>query len=136
MGFQRSTLKLVFEDPQFEGFEVKSRRLSIDALFTIADLRAVDWTDTKAAREAFTALTTELATVLTGWNLEDADGNPVPLTADTLGAQDYALILAISGALMEGSSGVSRPLSPPSNGGEPSVEASIPMETLSGSPTS
>lgn len=136
MGFVRSTLLLKFDDPEFEGFEVRSRRLSIDSLLTISELQSIDLRDTEAAKVAFVDLTKELATVLTSWNLEDEAGAAVPLNADTLAVQDFRMVFAIAGGLLDASAGVSPPLSPPSNGGEPSVEASIPMETLSGSPAS
>jgi hypothetical protein len=135
MGFVRSTVKLVFDDPQFEGLEVKSRRLSAGVLLTISRMRNRDWNGDGAVEgiEEFAGL---LVTALTGWNLEDEDGTAVPLTARSLADVDYKMLFAISDALLDASAGVSPPLSPPSSDGSQSVEASIPMETLSPSPAS
>lgn len=134
MGFVRSTLLLKFDDPELDGLEVRSRRLSAGALLTISRLRNRDWATDGA--EAVEELAGQLVTALTGWNLEDDNEVPVELTARNLADVDYKMLFAISDALLDASAGVSPPLSSPSNGGEPSVEASIPMEPLSVSPPS
>jgi len=146
MGFTRSTLLLKFDDSEFEGFEVRSKRLSIDALLSIASLRVVNLRETEAAKATFLDLAEAVGSVLTSWNLEedelDEDGEPtgnklpVPLNAASLAAQDYRMLFTIADGLMDASAGVSPPLSPPSSDGDTSVEASIPMETLSESPLS
>lgn len=141
MGFTRSTLLLKFDDPQWEGFEVDSRRLSIDALLAIAGLRALNLRDTEAARKEFLSLAEAVGSVLIAWNLEEdelGEDNkptgvklPVPLTVANLAAQDYRMLFAIADALMDASAGVSPPLSPPSSDTDTSAEESIPMETSS-----
>lgn len=134
-GYERSTLKLVFDEEQYEGLVIHSKRLSVGALLAISDLQATDWRDTPVGIQAFTDLAGELAKVLTSWNLEEA-GTPVPLNAAAIEAQDFEMVLDISRALMRGSAGASRPLPQPSNAGDTSVEASIPMEIPSESPRS
>jgi hypothetical protein len=134
MGFQRSTLKLVF-DGDFEGFEVSSRRLSVNDVFDLASLRGVKPTE-EDMREKFRALAELLVGILVSWNLEDANEQPVPLVADEVAKLDYQLVLHIAGTLAEAAVGVSRPLSQPSSDSDTSVEESIPMEPLSESPPS
>lgn len=141
MGFVRSSLLLKFDDPELDGLEVRSQRLSFDGLFVIADLRATDWSDTKAAKQAAADLAKELGEVLTSWNLEaeekDKDGKPtgnlvpVPLNVASIAKLDYVLMNRIAGAVADASAGVSPPLPPPSSDSDTSVEESIPMETLS-----
>ncbi len=136
MGYERSTLKLVFDEEQYDGLVIKSKRLSVGALLGISDLIATDWrVNREAGLTAFADLAAELAKVLIFWNLEE-DDIPVPLTADAIAAQDFEMVLDIAHALMRATAGASRPLSPPSSDGEQSVEASIPMEALSESPPS
>lgn len=73
---------------------------------------------------------------LISWNLEDGDGQPVPTTPEGMAAQEVPFIFAIIEGWMEGTMGVSGPLGVSSNGGEQSLEASIPMEPLSSVPPS
>lgn len=130
MGFQRSTLKLVFDDPELEGLEVRAHRLSAGALLTISRMRNADWNGDGGA-QAVDDLAGQLVTALIDWNLEDENEVPVELTARNLADVDYKMLFAISDALLGASSGVSRPLPQPSSDTDTSVEASIPMETLS-----
>jgi hypothetical protein len=121
VGYQRPTLKLVFTDPEMDGLEVRARRLSIGELLHITSLAS----DENAGTDDMLAA---LAAALLSWNLEDADGAPVPLTADGLKGQDYLLLEEIKKALIEASWAVPPPLSTPSTDGTPALEASIPME--------
>ena len=72
-----------------------------------------------------------------GWNLEDADGNPLPLDEDAVNAvMEKPVRDRLIQEWYKAAIGVSAPLDPPSPDGRPSLEAepevpSIPMETLS-----
>lgn len=70
---------------------------------------------------------------LVSWNLEDEDGTPIPATPDAVLEQDKDLMIAVLNAWLDALNGVPAPLEPNSPDGEPSLEASIPMETLSSS---
>jgi hypothetical protein len=140
-GFVRKSLRLVFADPELEGFEVRARRLSIGQLLDLSELRHIagarDVTD--EVREAMAGVFRTLAGILLDWNLEepadlaDPDGptQKVPLTADTLAAQDFGLVMAIVDAIQDATTAVPAALKAKSSGGVPSVEALLPMEPLS-----
>jgi hypothetical protein len=132
-GYQRSTLKLVFADPELAGLEVKARRLTVRELLELSKMRTVD-PDNVDAMEHLLHTATVMSGVLLAWNLADDDGNPVPLSADTLADQDPDLLTAIIGAVTAASVGVSPPLPQPSADGVPSPELSLPMEISSPSP--
>ncbi len=136
MGYKRPTLKLVFADPEFEGLEVRARRLSIGAALRVAGLADMDTRELAAAEEKLGELLKLIAESLISWNLEDDNGTPVPLTGEALAEQDLPFITALAGALATASAGVSRPLEPASNSGPSSEEVSLPMEPLSESPPS
>lgn len=71
---------------------------------------------------------------LISWNLEDPEtGEPILPTAEAVLNQDRDLMLAILNAWLDGINGVPAPLEQNSPAGELSLEASIPMETLSSS---
>lgn len=137
MGYQRKTYRLVFEDEEFEGLEVRARGGSIDHLVSLTTLmRAGDELikpDGQAKRDELYQL---LAGRLIDWNLDDDQGQPVPLTVETLRQQDWPLVLGIARAWMRATAGVSRPLEPDSPDGQQSLEVSIPMETSSPNPPS
>lgn len=65
---------------------------------------------------------------LVEWNLTDDDGTPVPATTAGLRTLDAHLFKAVALAWIEAITAVPRPLGPPSPGGGPSPEASIPMD--------
>jgi hypothetical protein len=133
MGYQRSTLKLKFEDPEMDGLEVSVRRLSVkDAIDVTKLVRKI--AENKDDGEALEALAYVLSRTLISWNVEDEDGKPIPTTLEGVKSIDPELIREISDATRNAQTGVSRPLSQPSSDGEPSPELSIPMETLSESP--
>ena len=130
MGYQRPLLRLKFADPEMAGLEVLAQRISMGDLACFS--RIGELNDT-ATRDAYLAeLYGRLAHRIQSWNLETPDGQPVPTTADALAGQDKELIMAIFDALVD-TADVPAPLGQPSANGSRSVEASIPMETLSAS---
>lgn len=126
-GYKRPTLKLIFADPEMDGLEVRAKRLNIGNLFRVAALADMGH-GLVQREEKLTELFEALGASITSWNLEEDDDTPVPTTPAGLRGQDMRLLLAITHSLIEASAGVARPLEQPSPGGEPSLEASIPME--------
>jgi hypothetical protein len=127
-GYRRPLLRLKFADPEMSGLEVLSQRISMGDLAhfsRIGDLRDVDLRDAYLEE-----LHERLAHRIQSWNLETPDGQPVPTTADAIADQDKDLIMGIVDALMD-TADVPAPLGQPSANGSRSVEASMPMETLS-----
>jgi hypothetical protein len=129
-GYQRPTLKLIWPaDSEFHGLEVRVRRLSIGNMLEIADLEQ-GLTDQNATTR-LAALIAKMAKMLLSWNLLDAEEQPV--TADETGLRtvDPEMLYAIINAATTAMVGVAPPLPQPSADGGQSLEASIPMETLS-----
>ncbi len=138
MGYQRPTLKLVFDDPEFEGLTVRARRLTIGRFADLLNLSSADLKDE--------ALRTELAAVVMEgvihWDLEEPGERPddppvpVPATPEGLLSQDTPFVQGMARAMIQANRGISAPLELPSPNGDRSLEASMPMEVSSPSPES
>lgn len=72
-----------------------------------------------------------LAAQLIEWNVEDDQGQPVPVGLDAVLAQELDFNMTIVNAWREAIAGVSAPLDSDSPDGGLSLEASIPMEVPS-----
>lgn len=130
MGYQRKskTFKLVFDDEEFAGLEVRTRSVSLGQFLKMESLTTSELTEA-TIHELFK----NFVQVLISWNLEDEDGVQVPTTLDGLYAQDLDFVQKVIEAWKEAMVGVSRPLEQSLPVGEPFPEVSIPMETLSAS---
>ncbi len=141
MGYVRKTLKLVFDDPDFEGLEVRAKRLNVEQLLDLAKLETLKGMkdDSPQVRDGLKSLFTTLAGLITSWNLEepvdpaDPDGPTVavPVTTEALAALDMGFVMSLVLALQEATVGVSGPLVTRSPSGGQSLEASLPMEVES-----
>lgn len=161
MGYQRPPLKLTFEDPQYEGLEIRMKRLPLGDMFDVAELS--DLGDGIAQqKEQLDKLLTSLSEGIISWNLEDESGTPVPAekgrpkhrpepgccglwpAGEDIGrvvlvehpntglyAQDVSLIMDVVAAWLEAVAGVSRPLAGGSTSGQPSPEEFDLTEVLS-----
>ena len=137
MGYQRKTYRLVFEDPEFEGLEVRTRGASIEHIATWQAIVSQGVTlVSPEGVESRNAAYSLLADRIIDWNLDDEQGQPVPVTPEEMAKQDWALLLQIGRAWLTATAGVPRPLEADSPNGEPSLEVSIPMETSLSSPPS
>jgi hypothetical protein len=140
-GYIRKGLKLVFADEEFEGLVVYARRLTIGQLLDLTALQGLKnlADDSPEVREKLQEVFNLLASLIKSWNLEeladedDEDGPrvPVPVTGEALAQQDLGLVMAMINAIQDASAGVSAPLDRSSSAGQPSLELSLPMETLS-----
>lgn len=143
MGYQRSVLKLKFEDPEFEGFEVRMKRMSVDDMLYLTSLK--DIRGESETEEGLAKMLEILAEGILSWNLEDEQGNPVAVElghsrhpaapeccsccpedrethpATGLYAQDMDLIIQILNTWVSVIK-VSRPLPKTSNSGGPFPE--------------
>jgi|SRR6188508_330762 len=125
MGFKLGRVYVLeFEGvPAMEGAIVKLRSPSIDTLDSLTSMKNAEvWK--------------VMADHVIEWNLEDADGNPIPVTVDgitqNMEPQVPTLILR---HWYRAARGVTAPLEPISSDGEQSQEEestapSMPMETL------
>jgi hypothetical protein len=135
---KRTIYRLKFEDPEMEGLVVDTTGADIAEFAVIGELAeyAADLTMENLAKAAKAMLDVKalFAEHLVAWNLEDDDDVPVPATTEGVSAQDDDFVLDLVAAWMDEVGGVSGPKEPTSNGGSPSLVASIPMEPLSPSP--
>ncbi|MEU2402818.1 hypothetical protein ABZ609_00530 [Streptomyces rubiginosohelvolus] len=133
MGYRKQPkpLILTFEnDEELAGLEVHVRRKSLGEYLEIVGLAESDIDGPVLVRQL-----EEFARSLISWNLEEEDGTPVPPSRDAVFAQDKDLMLKIATRWLERLEGVvDAPLPESSPAGEPSPEASIPMEPLSDHP--
>jgi hypothetical protein len=134
MGYKRDKIyRLVFEDPDLEGLEVKARSVAIGKLLQISELKELrnsgelDGDGIAKTRD----LLQIFADALVSWNLEDDADQPIPATLDGLLDQDLGFVLQIIEAWMEAVTSVSKSLGKASPSGVTFPEGSLPMEPLS-----
>ncbi|MFD5419503.1 hypothetical protein ACFWJT_15940 [Streptomyces sp. NPDC127069] len=131
MGYKPRTkiYNLDFAGTDHEGLQVSIRGLNTGQYMDLFEAKS----EAEAGGET-TRLLQIMASRLVAWNIEDDTDLPVPATLDGIKTLDLDLNLAIVNAWTTAMAGVSAPLEPSSSAGEPSLEASIPMEILSASP--
>lgn len=126
MGFNvRKVYRLVFADPDYDGFEVRAHSVSVDTFLRITQLANDSKDDDPGHLELFALV----GAALVSWNAEDDDG-PIPATAEGFRRLDIDLAFTLIRTWMDAIGGVVGPLGTTSSAGAPSEEASIPMETL------
>lgn len=141
MGFTHNrTLKLVFDDPSLEGLEVKTRSVPLKTALRLMHLSSAAEKGVGQIEEMLDVF----AGALVAWNLEDDvlgdDGQPtgekipVPATREGLESQEIDFVMEIVLAWQDALMAVSGPLGKKSSAGARSLEASMPMETLSPNP--
>lgn len=123
MGFEvpAKTYRLVFEDEDYAGAEVRCRSTSIGRLNEIA-----------SSTEAMRLFGDE---ILIDWNLTE-NGEPVPATGEGMVRVPVEFGRAILNAWTQALVGISGPLGGPSSNGAGSAVPEIPMVILSESPPS
>jgi len=126
MGFKipHKTARLVFEGEEFEGCEV-----NVTLEMTFAQQEHLD--ELKAAKDFPTLMAFIADTAVTSWNLEDDDGEPMPINAESFmkmpGWFGLAILNGWGGALTTASE-VTGPLELPSKNGGSSEEPNETME--------
>lgn len=130
MGYvpKRKVYTLIFEDPEMNGLEVRIRGLTTGQFMDVAAKKEEAEQGGDPA-ELFQMMVDQLVS----WNIEEEDGTPVPATLEGLKTLDMPFTMAIVNAWTDAVAGVPAPLEQSSPAGAPSLEASIPMETLSSS---
>jgi hypothetical protein len=129
---ERTLYALKFEDPEFEGLEIKAKSLPMREFFELQKFQA----EAESSPEAAEQVIRRMAEVLVSWNLEDEEGQPVPATYEGLADQDMSFVLPVFYAWMDAVASVPNRSRGTSNGSGTSVEGSIEMEPLSPSPGS
>lgn len=136
MGFtpKRTILKLQFEDPAYAGLEIKIRALGLGVGLEIADEGQRLREGGAAALPGVRKLISTFVGQVAEWNIEGEDGAPIPITEEGFAALELDFAVDILMAWYEYQIGISANLGKASTSGAPSVEASMPMESLSESP--
>lgn len=137
MGFKRkkTIYKLVFEDPDLDGFEVRAYAPPLGfievatKMVTLGGRHTDDLSPEEV--EVFNGFFAEFAKYLVSWNLEDDDDRPIPATLEGLCTQDVGFVFQIIDAWMSAVGDVAGPLGQSSNVGQQSLVASLPMAPLS-----
>jgi hypothetical protein len=129
MGYKppKKTYKLKFENPDRDGLEVYTKPVSLGEQMHFAELSQRADNDDLAA---FEELLQMLAGNIESWNLEDDEDQPMPVSVESLKAQERNLVLEIIEGWFQAQTGVPAPLSGGSTSGDTSQVVSIPMETL------
>ena len=162
MTYRRRTYLLTFEDPDFEGLEIRARGLSINRATQAMRLASVfDGDRENLSLEDLGKLDTlvrifagcpqdceqvheELAgqggghftSRIVEWNLPAEHGDGIaPVCYEVFADEDVEFQMAVIMAWLEGTVGTGGgPLEQRSSAGMPPAEVSIPMETLSADP--
>lgn len=130
MGFRggRKTIRMDFEDPEFDGLEVAIRSMSMEQFLEFTTLAEEASSDLGAAEE----LIRRFSAALVEWNLEepneDGEWRPVPPTADGLRRQDFSFVLFLANEWLSAVTNIGAGLGKGSTSGGSSLEGSIPME--------
>jgi hypothetical protein len=137
MGFQLEPnhYKLTFEDPELSGLECTMREVSLAELLDISELLSAD-PRSGDARERVTNRSEMVASCIVSWNLEDAAGQPVPISGQALLDQPHRFSVAITAAWLREVVGLPTPparTSESSGDGSSSALERLPME-MSGGP--
>ncbi|MFI2349697.1 hypothetical protein ACH492_22120 [Streptomyces sp. NPDC019443] len=124
---KRKRINIKFEEPhEYAGLEVCLRGTNLGEFLALRGIGDVDLSDIGDQLKRF-------GESLISWNLLEEDGTPVPPTLEAVYTQDQDLMFALASQWMDVMAGVKAPLDESSPAGEPSLEASIPMESLSSS---
>ena len=135
MGFQRGSLKLEFDDPEFLGLEVRSKRFSVGELVDVQRFAALlNAGSYEERKEHLTELHQLLDDKILSWNYEDDEGLPVEKNLAAMAGLDEPFLEAILRGITFGSKRVAVPLGKPS--ADTSMEMSIPMVPLTDLPES
>ncbi len=127
MGFKYESprIRVAFEQGHdFHGFEATLRKLTLGEFLDITGIGEVD--GVSIAHQL-----SRMGDKLLGWNLEDAQGQPIPATSQSVLEQDKDLMVAVLAAWLDAINGVKAPLAQSSPATAPSLEASIPMDVPS-----
>jgi hypothetical protein len=124
-------VRVMFDDPDDEqhGLEVRMRGLSTGELLDVMDLAELTEESgrTTEGRAQIRRLFETIAGALVSWNLETADGEPVPADLAGVRGRDFGRNLALFGAWIRGLTQVAGPLVSRSVSGPP---PEMPMEAL------
>jgi hypothetical protein len=122
MGFRLDrTYALRWDEGDLEGLEIDIRSTSVATMREVRELRLSHDEDRLAAI---------LVDRIARWNLEDSEGETLPISVESLLSQEGVLLAEIARQWYLAATGVSAPLDLGSISTATSAEGSIPMEPL------
>jgi hypothetical protein len=129
MGYRRQAKHLTIKfEGELSGLEVTVKQVSPQAYRTITNMaRAAGRQATEDQADAVLDLCAAFGQLLTGWNYEDEQGNPIPATAEALAAEDTPFVFALVYGWMDALSARAEQLAPQAQP-DPAIEAGIPMD--------
>lgn len=123
--------KVTYEQPGFVGLVAHFDDLSVGEALDIDVLLYADTETSQERRERLTALYGAIAPHLLSWNLlHPKTGLPVPPTVEGLLSLKQEFVSKVINGYLLARRGVDDPLGDGSTSGDPSLEASMQMETL------
>jgi hypothetical protein len=124
--------RLIFDDDEYRGLEVVVRSASIGAYLDFTemgrDIGEAGNLRNEQVKGRVEQLLDGFATALVEWNLQEDDGTPVPATLAGVRAQEYVFMLPVINTWLDAVGRPSPPLGGGSPPGDPTLEASLPME--------
>jgi hypothetical protein len=132
MGYKpkRTLYKLDFSATEYAGLEITTRSVSVEGLLAIA-AAADEIDEVSPAKGKVLDLLGRFARVIVSWNVEDDDGQPVPVTVEALLDQDFGFLMTMITMWISSVSQAPPPLPGPSPSGATSAEASLALATSS-----
>ncbi len=131
MGFQRKRkiYKLDFSETEYEGLEVEVSGLTTGEYLDFLVLSSgAEGTGNNSSETQ--EMLTMLANHIVSWNLEDENGNAVPISFEGLKTNELSLNMLMVDSWVQAISGVSNDTGKESLPGSNPLVESIPMETL------
>lgn len=139
MGYKvkKQQYKLVFADEDMHGLEIVVTKLPLRMVLRARELSAMgpEVAGSPATLREFIENAIKTRSIVS-WNLEGDDNQPVPLTVEAFLDQDEDFTLKVISSWTLALGGVSAPLDDGSTSGDSALEASLPMDPLSPSPSS
>lgn len=132
MGFHKAktVYKLVFPGTELEGLEIRIGSMTLRETMDVQRILTSTTADADASIQQNDALLTAFTDHLISWNLEDENGQLIPMTPDSLMDYEQGFVASMIEAWMQQITAVPKTLNTPSSAGETSPELSMPMEAL------
>lgn len=121
---KKTTYKLVWDEGDYEGMEVRVSSAPVGELAEIMDLSS------KGDYDSTMALIAKLADRLVSWNITEEDGTPTPPTLAGLKSLDLGEMTEIVTKWAQAMVHIPEGLGKDSTSGGSALEASLPMEAL------
>lgn len=134
MGFKRMAYRLDWpEGSPLHGLEISMRSASLGVITQLTRFQSLDPSSGQLGADEIHTLNEVCSTIaglITLWNFEDDNDEPIPVTPESVRDMDFGILIAVIGAYLNKVVSIGAPLGVPSASGSPSPVPPIPMETL------